>query len=38
VQARLDFRSPELAFCADPPGFAVHVALDGRLVSHVATA
>lgn len=35
LQARLDFRSPELAFCADPPGFAVHVALDGRLVSHL---
>ena len=35
VQARLDFRSPELSFGADPPGFAVHVALDGRLVSHL---
>jgi 3',5'-cyclic-AMP phosphodiesterase len=35
VQARLDFRSDELAFCADPPGFAVHAVLDGRLVSHL---
>ena len=35
VQARLDFCSSKLAFGADPPGFAVHVVLDGRLVSHL---
>jgi 3',5'-cyclic AMP phosphodiesterase CpdA len=34
LQARLDFRSPELAFGGDPPGFAVHAVLDGGLVSH----
>jgi 3',5'-cyclic-AMP phosphodiesterase len=35
VQARLDFRSPELAFADEPAGFAVHGLLGGELVSHV---
>ena len=35
VQARLDFRPEEIVLSDDPPGFAVHVLLDGELYSHV---
>ena len=35
VQARLDFESEQIAFAADPPGFAVHAVLDGEVASHV---
>jgi 3',5'-cyclic-AMP phosphodiesterase len=35
VQGLLDFRATELALSADPPGFAVHALVEGRLVSHV---
>jgi 3',5'-cyclic-AMP phosphodiesterase len=36
VQARLDFGAAEIELSADdPPGFAVHAWLDGKLVSHV---
>jgi 3',5'-cyclic-AMP phosphodiesterase len=35
LQARLDCRSDELQLVSDPPGFAVHVLVDGELVSHV---
>jgi 3',5'-cyclic-AMP phosphodiesterase len=35
VQGLLDFGATELALSDDPPGFAVHALVDGRLVSHV---
>jgi 3',5'-cyclic-AMP phosphodiesterase len=35
VQARLDLTSDEIAFGDDPPGYAVHVFVDGTLTSHV---
>jgi 3',5'-cyclic-AMP phosphodiesterase len=35
VQGLLDFRATELALSDDPPGFAVHTLVGGRLVSHV---
>jgi len=35
LQARLDGISEELQLTPDPPGFAVHVLVDGELVSHV---
>jgi len=35
VQGLLDFDATELALSDDPPGFAVHALVDGRLVSHV---
>jgi 3',5'-cyclic-AMP phosphodiesterase len=35
VQGLLDFEATELALSDDPPGFAVHALVDGRLVSHV---
>jgi 3',5'-cyclic-AMP phosphodiesterase len=35
VQARLDFDSGEIAFVAEPRGFAVHALLGGELASHV---
>jgi Icc protein len=37
LQARLDCSSEELKLEPDPPGFAVHVLVDGELVSHVQT-
>jgi 3',5'-cyclic AMP phosphodiesterase CpdA len=35
LQARLDTVSDDLQLVSDPPGFAVHVLVDGELVSHV---
>jgi 3',5'-cyclic-AMP phosphodiesterase len=35
VQARLDFTAEEVPLTADPPGFVVHVLLDGELGSYV---
>jgi 3',5'-cyclic-AMP phosphodiesterase len=35
VQGLLDFNATELELSADPPGFAVHALVDGRLVSHI---
>jgi Icc protein len=35
MQGLLAFDAPELRLSADPPGFAVHVLVDGELVSHV---
>jgi 3',5'-cyclic-AMP phosphodiesterase len=35
VQGLLDFRATQLELSADPPAFAVHALLDGRLVSHI---
>jgi 3',5'-cyclic-AMP phosphodiesterase len=35
VQIRLDFDLRELRLDAEPAGFAVHVMLDGKLVSHI---
>ena len=35
AQLALDFESEELRFVPEPPCFAVHVLVDGRLVSHV---
>jgi 3',5'-cyclic-AMP phosphodiesterase len=35
VQTRLSFNSEEIECAAEPPGFAVHAALDGELASHV---
>jgi 3',5'-cyclic-AMP phosphodiesterase len=35
VQVRLDFHPVEIAFAAEPPGFAVHALRDGQLASHV---
>jgi 3',5'-cyclic-AMP phosphodiesterase len=34
-QARLEFGLEEIELSADPPAFAVHTLVDGRLVSHV---
>jgi hypothetical protein len=35
VQARLSFGSREIELTAEHSGFAVHVLLDGELISHV---
>jgi 3',5'-cyclic-AMP phosphodiesterase len=35
IQGLLDFGATELALSDDPPGFAVHALVDGKLVSHV---
>ncbi len=35
VQLRLELGSHEIAFAAEPRGFAVHALLDGELVSHL---
>lgn len=35
IQGLLDFSATELALSDDPPGFAVHALVDGKLVSHV---
>jgi 3',5'-cyclic AMP phosphodiesterase CpdA len=35
VQGRLDFAARELLLSSDPPGFAVHVLIDGEIVSHI---
>ncbi len=35
VQARLDLGATRIEFGPDPPGFAVHVLVDGEIVSHV---
>jgi 3',5'-cyclic-AMP phosphodiesterase len=35
VQLRMDFESTGLSFTGDPPGFTVHRAVDGEVVSHV---
>jgi Icc protein len=35
LAARLDFSSHDFQLIAEPPGFAVHVLVDGELVSHV---
>jgi 3',5'-cyclic-AMP phosphodiesterase len=35
VQGLLDFDAAELALSDDPPGFAVHALVEGKLVSHV---
>jgi 3',5'-cyclic-AMP phosphodiesterase len=35
LQAALDFTSPKLTMCADPPGFAVHALRDGSLATHL---
>ena len=37
LPAALDFTAAGLAMVAEPPAFAVHVLVDGRLVSHVQT-
>jgi 3',5'-cyclic-AMP phosphodiesterase len=37
VQLELDFQTSGLSFSADPPGFAVHLAMDGQVISHVQT-
>jgi hypothetical protein len=34
LAAKLDFRSEEAELTAEPPGFAVHALVDGKLVSH----
>lgn len=34
-QAKLDFGLTDFEMSADPPGFAVHTLVDGRLVSHL---
>jgi 3',5'-cyclic-AMP phosphodiesterase len=34
IQGLLDFSATELALSDDPPGFAVHALVDGKLVSH----
>jgi 3',5'-cyclic-AMP phosphodiesterase len=35
LQLELDFQATELSFSDDPPGFAVHLCVDGEVVSHV---
>lgn len=35
IQGLLDFSATELALSDDPPGFAVHALVDGKLISHV---
>ena len=37
MQARLDLSSPQLELAPDPIGFAVHVLLEGELISHIQT-
>jgi Icc protein len=37
VQLELDFQTNGLSFGDDPPGFAVHLATDGQVISHVQT-
>jgi len=34
-QARLAWELDEIELCADPPAFAVHTLIDGRLISHI---
>ncbi len=38
AQAEFDLQSQSLAFTGEPPGFAIHVLVDGELVSHFLTA
>jgi 3',5'-cyclic-AMP phosphodiesterase len=35
LQLELDFQATDLRFGTDPPGFAVHLFMDGELISHV---
>lgn len=35
IQLKLDFDEPEIQFVSEPPCFAVHALIDGRLVSHI---
>jgi 3',5'-cyclic AMP phosphodiesterase CpdA len=35
LQAALNFTSPKLTMCPDPPGFAVHALRDGSLATHI---
>jgi hypothetical protein len=35
AQLALDFEAQDLRFVNEPPCFAIHVLLDGRLVSHI---
>jgi 3',5'-cyclic AMP phosphodiesterase CpdA len=35
LQAALDFTSPKLTMCPDPPGFAVHALRNGSLATHI---
>ena len=35
LQAALNFTSPKLTMCPDPPGFAVHALRDGNLATHI---
>jgi 3',5'-cyclic-AMP phosphodiesterase len=35
MQLALDFEAERLVFSGDPPGFAVHLAIDGEVISHV---
>jgi 3',5'-cyclic AMP phosphodiesterase CpdA len=35
LQTALDFTSPKLTMCADPPGFAVHALRGGSLATHL---
>ena len=35
VQTRLDFEVRTIELASDLPGFAIHVVVDGELVSHV---
>ena len=34
-QLRLNFESDELTFVREPPCFAIHVLVEGRIVSHI---
>ena len=35
VQLKFDFDEPEIQFAGEPPCFALHALVDGRLVSHI---
>jgi 3',5'-cyclic AMP phosphodiesterase CpdA len=35
VQLKFDFDEPEVQFAAEPPCFALHALVDGRLVTHI---
>jgi Icc protein len=35
VQARLDLSAGEIGFTDEPPGFAIHVLVDGEVTSHI---
>jgi Icc protein len=35
LQLELDFQATDLSFSSDPPGFAVHLCMDGTVISHV---